>query len=246
MDDLTLEMSYKLGKRNMKRQKTKLIQEWLALQGFGVVVDGGFGSGTDFAVREYQRSKGLEPDGVVGKKTFTSLTRPMRDALASVRTRGGLGKVIVSLARRHLKASPRELGGKNLGPWVRLYMKGYEGPDFPWCAGFVSFVVKQACDALGAPLPVESTFSCDVLARSAKEGDRFQRGQGMDRSTLKPGSIFLRKRVAGDWTHTGIVIKATPDAFMTIEGNTNDMGSREGYEVCRRFQSYKGKDFVTI
>ena len=68
----------------------------------------------------------------------------------------------------------------------------------------------------------------------------------MDPSELKPGSIFLRRRIAGDWTHTGIVIKATPDAFMTIEGNTNDMGSREGYEVCRRFQGYKGRDFVTI
>jgi hypothetical protein len=34
--------------------------------------------------------------------------------------------------------------------------------------------------------------------------------------------------------------------FETIEGNTNDDGSREGYEVCRRFRSYQKTDFILI
>jgi hypothetical protein len=32
----------------------------------------------------------------------------------------------------------------------------------------------------------------------------------------------------------------------TIEGNTNDEGSREGHEVCARTRGYDGEDFVLI
>lgn len=34
--------------------------------------------------------------------------------------------------------------------------------------------------------------------------------------------------------HTGIVEIVIGDILHTIEGNTNDTGSREGYEVCRK------------
>ena len=34
--------------------------------------------------------------------------------------------------------------------------------------------------------------------------------------------------------HTGIIESIKEDILYTIEGNTNDTGSREGYEVCRR------------
>lgn len=32
----------------------------------------------------------------------------------------------------------------------------------------------------------------------------------------------------------------------TIEGNTNDEDSPEGYEVCRRVRGYGSKDFILI
>jgi hypothetical protein len=46
--------------------------------------------------------------------------------------------------------------------------------------------------------------------------------------------------------HTGIVLKAAQNVFLTIEGNTNDDGGREGYEVCRRIRGYEAKDFIII
>jgi hypothetical protein len=46
--------------------------------------------------------------------------------------------------------------------------------------------------------------------------------------------------------HTGIVLEANNDFYHTIEGNTNDEGSREGYEVCKRIRGYKKKDFILI
>jgi hypothetical protein len=44
----------------------------------------------------------------------------------------------------------------------------------------------------------------------------------------------------------GIVAAARPDAFHTIEGNTNDAGDRDGYEACARVRGYDRKDFVRI
>ena len=42
-------------------------------QRLGITADGRFGSGTEAAVRDYQRKRGLEVDGVVGPNTWTSL-----------------------------------------------------------------------------------------------------------------------------------------------------------------------------
>jgi hypothetical protein len=42
------------------------------------------------------------------------------------------------------------------------------------------------------------------------------------------------------------VISAGPTTFETIEGNTNDSGDREGFEVCARVRGYDSKDFVVF
>lgn len=39
----------------------------------GIAADGRFGAGTDAAVRAFQRSKGLQVDGIVGEKTWAAL-----------------------------------------------------------------------------------------------------------------------------------------------------------------------------
>lgn len=49
-----------------------------------------------------------------------------------------------------------------------------------------------------------------------------------------------------DWTHTGFVTMFNKDFFDTIEGNTNDDGNREGYEVCARTRGYKNEDFIKL
>jgi len=88
---------------------------------------------------------------------------------------------------------------------------------------------------------------CDSLAASAKDVGIFLDGRsGVSPGQLSPGSLFLVRRTPLDWVHTGLVLSIAPSAFETIEGNTNDSGDREGYEVCRRTRGYDGKDFVVI
>jgi hypothetical protein len=156
-----------------------------------------------------------------------------------------LGRMTVAYARQHLAQRPREVGGENRGPWVRLYMDGNEGADWLWCSGFATFVQRQAAATLGVPVPVARTFSCDDLAHGAKRATCFVAGCP-DSHRITPGSLFLVQKTASDWQHVGIVTSAERDAFHTIEGNTNDDGAREGYEVCERVRSYERKDFILV
>ena len=152
--------------------------------------------------------------------------------------------MIVACGKRHLREHPIETGGQNCGPWVRLYMKGNEGVPWAWCAGFVSFLLEQARQKIERPMPIAGSFSCDSLAAQAKDAGLFADERDVMRGAIPPGALFLVRRTPADWTHVGVVTRSGPDAFDTIEGNTNDDGSREGFEVCARTRGYKDKDFI--
>lgn len=248
MSELTFEGELRRGDKN---NRVKLVQEWLCLDlvSAKIKVDGDFGPATEAAVKQFQAAKNLAITGIVDKTTFVALVAPMQAALAAIPTDGKtINDMVVAYARQHLQQHPREVGGPNQGPWVRLYMDGREGPEWAWCAGFVSFIWRQACRALGAQVPIALSFGCDELADSAKAHHRFLSEQDAKANPARvtPGSLFLIRRTAADYTHTGLVIQANQEDVRTIEGNTNDEGSREGYEVCARIRSYLNMDFATL
>ena len=48
-------------------------------------------------------------------------------ALKPISSRGrSLNELVIAFAEQHMNEHPREIGGQNRGPWVRLYMKGKE------------------------------------------------------------------------------------------------------------------------
>ncbi|OGW36647.1 MAG: protein with peptidoglycan-binding domain protein [Nitrospirae bacterium GWC2_56_14] len=244
MSDIELDRDYQKGD---KEQKVKLIQEWLCLHGFHVVIDGDFGPATEHGVKVFQKKKRLKANGIVDQKTFRKLILPMLNALKPISGYKKLGKLVVAYAKQHLKQTPLEIGGQNKGPWVRLYMDGHEGAEWPWCAGFASYMLRQAAKTLNVSLPIESSFSCDELAAQAEQRKIFlPEAKADNKKIITPGSLFLVRASAKDWVHTGIVLKAGEQVLLTIEGNTNDDGSREGYEVCRRIRGYEAKDFIII
>jgi hypothetical protein len=61
-----------------------------------------------------------------------------------------------------------------------------------------------------------------------------------------PLAIFLVRHSPGDWCHTGFAVRGEGGTFATIEGNTNDDGSSNGFEVCGRSRSVKEKDFILL
>ncbi|MFN3232352.1 MAG: peptidoglycan-binding domain-containing protein [Alphaproteobacteria bacterium] len=246
-NELTFSKTIKRGTRGAR---ARLVQELLFLSGSRIAIDGDFGPATQKALSEFQEREEINTTGSANKKTFDKLTLPLRRALTPIDNAGDdLGAVAVAYAQQHLAEHPVEAGGDNMGPWVRLYMKGNDGPSWYWCAGFVFMILRQASDTLGVKMPLVPTFSCDVIALRGKEEQCFvperKVGSG-DAGEVKPGDIFLSRRTPWDWTHTGLVTSIGAETMETIEGNTNDEGSRNGYEVCARTRGLKNKDFVLV
>ena len=95
--------------------------------------------------------------------------QPMIAALSPIAPDGPLGRLVVAYARQHLVQHPQEVGGENRGPWVRLYTQGREGEDSPWCAGFATFILEQACTRRRRGEPVaEDRIACDEMQACAR------------------------------------------------------------------------------
>jgi hypothetical protein len=250
-----IQLPLKVGSKGLGVREA---QEWLCLHGILIQVDGdrpggGFGLATEAAVKAFQKAMGCEQTGIVDKKTWDFLGAPLSLAASETRPLATLPQTIVAVARRHLEKHPREVGGENCGPWVRYYMDAVlegrrAGPNYPWCAGFVCSIVRQAALAHGVEMPIPDTVSCDDLARGAERLVGVASKEEGRPSIATDGSVFLlRHRTRkNDWVHTGIVTRFHGSHYATIEGNTNDEGSREGYEVCERIRAYGRSDFSVI
>ena len=235
-------------------RKARRVQEWLTIQGFRTAIDDDFGSATKRALEAFQQARGLSSTGTVDEESWKVLVAPMARAFAKTEPGSTFGDTLLRVARQHLKEHPIELGGANCGPWVRAYMDGNQGEPWAWCAGFVTFVMKQAADIHGVAKPLKGSFSCDLLATQAKEEGRFISGHEISTTpaewsegNLGTCCVFLVRRTSSDWTHTGFAFDYRADGtFASIEGNTNDEGNREGYEVCRRVRGRGSMDFIRL
>jgi peptidoglycan hydrolase-like protein with peptidoglycan-binding domain len=226
----------------------KIVQEWLTFHGCGTAVDSDFGPATELAVKNYQTKQNQTPTGVVDQPMFAQLVAPLGAVKTPIPPAGkSLNDLLVGYARQHLTQLPVEIGGENRGPWVRLYMAGNEGTQWPWCAGFATWVLKQAADTLGKPAPHPYAFGCDYLAGKAEAAGTFLRPTTAQQLTsVKPGYLFLVRKGPNAWQHIGIVEAVSGDTITTIEGNTNTNGSAEGYEVCRQTRAIANKDFLIV
>lgn len=140
----------------------------------------------------------------------------------------------MTLQQKALEIAISQLGvheqpkGSNRGPEVDEYIKSV-GLDpagkNPWCAAFVYWCFDQAAKSMGRQNPLFKTGH--VLTSWKMRKDKFRA------LTPQPGDIGIMDFGKGTG-HMFIVETAHIDHTDNIEGNTNDEGSREGYEVCRR------------
>lgn len=116
--------------------------------------------------------------------------------------------------------------GSNWGEPVKSYLASV-GIAFPasWCMAFAYWCFLQAAKAMGVKTPLTKTGGVLNAWNKAPAAVKVTDPQ--------PGDIFIQDHGHG-LGHTGIVERVEGDNVHTIEGNTNDTGSREGYEVCRR------------
>lgn len=117
-------------------------------------------------------------------------------------------------------------GNHNTGEQVNKYLSSVGlGPGYSWCMAFVYWCFNEASKILAVNNPLSKT--AGVMAQYNKSKLKYGQIHPM------PGDVFIMDFGKG-LGHTGIVERVEGDYIYTIEGNSNDEGSREGYEVCKR------------
>lgn len=150
------------------------------------------------------------------------------------------------LATNILKIANNQIGvvetpiGSNGGPEVEIYLKSVGlGKGHPWCMALVYWCAQQASVQTGVVNPLKKTGG--VLAQWNGIDVKYKK------AVPQKGDIFIMDLGKGQG-HTGFVTKVLPSGKIeTIEGNTNDNGSREGFKVCKRMRQISDmKGFIRI
>ncbi len=210
-----------------------------------VPVSGVFDRATQQAVRLLQarsvdgQGQSLKIDGVVGPLTWAALFGAHRIPSLAATPISAFMKATLSVALSQVGVM-EDPPGSNRGPKVDEYLKSAgldpSAGSFAWCAAFVYWSFSQAATRLGTPNPAIRT--AGVLDHWKKAGQagitRLLAGQILDDlSLLKPGLVFVIN-TGGGRGHMGLVEDFRADRLITIEGNTNLPGDREGVGVFRR------------
>ncbi|MBI9052450.1 MAG: CHAP domain-containing protein [Bacteroidales bacterium] len=123
----------------------------------------------------------------------------------------------------------RELTGQNDGDSVEMYLQSTGLPKgYAWCAAFVNWVyIQNEIQTVNSPAWSPSWFTQNVIYKPSEyilnaypnKGDVF--------------GIYFNKK--GRVAHVGLIHR-WPDGNITItvEGNTNEAGSREGDGVYKK------------
>lgn len=209
-----------------------------------LVADGDFGEATENAVRLFQArhtsigGEGLEVSGEADAETWAALFGA--ESVARENTlpaRADFRSFVIAMAASQIGVTERPIGS-NRGPQVDEYIRSTgldpaQG-DFPWCVCFLYWVFREAANAQKIKIIMPRTSGVHAL---------WDKGRGVANevvtagaakpSAIRPGMIFMMD-TGGGKGHAGLVEAVEGDRLVTIEGNTNDGGSRDGYGVFRR------------
>lgn len=223
----------------------RAIQKRLNQVGCGPVPeDGVFNSQVFEAVELFQARNAdatgapLSIDGRVGPMTWAALFGAV--TVAPVAEPGS------PLAREVLRVATAEIGvmevppGSNRGPRVDEYLKSVKlkpaSGSYAWCAAFVFWCFRESAKALQIDNPaVQTAGALDTWNQAGNRNiPRVAVREAVEKPSLvQPGMVFVLG-TSGGQGHVGIVKQVDGVVLTTIEGNTNDGGSREGVGVFLR------------
>ena len=124
----------------------------------------------------------------------------------------------------------REKSGKNDGPAVKMYLSTVGlSEGYPWCAAFVKWNLLNA--------GYTQAKAINGMALSCHRKDRLI----SNKDNLEPGDVFtLYYAKLGRIGHTGFFDKRISSSiYRSVEGNTNEAGSREGDGVYAKYRSFR-------
>lgn len=135
----------------------------------------------------------------------------------------------------------REVGGDNRGPAVEFFQKlGEIQPGLPWCAAYVNACAEISCAILNIPSPLEAI----DLEGYVQAYYLHAKARGWIRADGRPGvgDLFMVYHPSKErYAHIGIVAAVTHDGFLTLEGNSNEDGGRDGIGVFQNVRHFSDR-----
>ena len=184
------------------------IQQALARLGFKPgPLDGVWGRQTGAALRAFQTSKGLDPDGTLGPLTLAALIpgKPPANDLAD--------PALLWFKEATRLIGTRETPGTGSNPvildWAGDLGIPYKGDDIPWCGLFVAHCIASTLDREPTP--------SNVL------GARAWQSFGI-RTAPTPGAVmvFWRQSPQSGKGHVGFYAGEDATAYRILGGNQSD------------------------
>ncbi len=238
-----------VNKKSGTTAQIKAIQARLKALGLGKGLSAGvFDSAMESAIKLFQSQntdvagEPLKVDGIVGRFTWMALF--------------GQSQLLVfappaAFAAQAMAAAVSQLGvmelpGKaNRGPQVDTFLRaaGIKNPagnppgGYPWCQAFVYWCFEQSASMLNSANPSPKTAGVlDHWNKSvaATNIQKITKTAALAKLALvQPGMLFVNN-YGGGLGHIGFIESVYGDGrLVTIEGNANNAGGREGLGVFR-------------
>jgi|TARA_R110000765_G_scaffold14881_1_gene43090 hypothetical protein len=183
-------------------------------------------------VKAVQKLLDVSTDGVDGPVTWNAILAEL-STKETVVSGDSIPYKMVSLARGEIGVS--EVDGTNCGPKVDEYKAATwldADKGWPWCAAFICWLVREG--RLGEDIKFsrpQTAGAWDFENWAKKEA-----AHGIDLRKPTNEDIKAGDIVIFTFSHIGLAVKdIDPSGYVvTIEGNTNGAGSREGGSVLEK------------
>ena len=183
-------------------------------------------------VKAVQKLLDVSADGADGPVTWNAILAQLSIKEPTV-SGGSIPEKMVSLAREEIGVS--EVDGTNCGPRVDEYKAATwldADKGWPWCAAFICWLVREAIEGEDVSFSRPRTAGAWDFENWAKK--EAANGVGLRKPTnedIKAGDIVIFT-----FSHIALAVKDIDSSgyVITIEGNTNVAGTREGGSVLEK------------
>ena len=183
-------------------------------------------------VKAVQKLLGVSSDGVDGPLTWNAILSEL-STKKDVMNGKDIPEKMVTLAREEIGVS--EVYGTNCGPRVDDYKAATwldADKGWPWCAAFICWLIREAIEEEEVVFKRPRTAGAWDFENWAKQ----QTSNGIELRKPTNEDIKAGDIVVFTFSHIGIAVKDIDSSgyVVTIEGNTNGAGSREGGSVLEK------------
>ncbi len=225
-------------KKGSKGEDVKSLQGLLnAFGNYGLAQSGQFDEATESAVKAFQTAKKLVADGVFGPKSNAALQNALQPSPKNTSSTQ-LEQMVLETATSFV--GQKEVSG-NMGFIQPFFLKLMESvgwrKSWSWCSIFCKLVYTEAYKKMGLDPKIITKYISPSVQKTRANFLKAGYPLITDWKLVKPGA-YISWVSGSDRTkgHTGILVEFTDNGkkMITIEGNTNSEGSREGDSVAKK------------